>query len=270
MRRVLLEGTDLSTTRLGLGTAALHHLPRRRARLALLEAAFEAGIRHFDTAPYYGHGIGEAALGELARTRRASLTIATKFGLMQSPLLARRPFLLYAQLASRSAARRILGRAAGGGPRRDYGTNEARTSLERSLRALRTDYVDILFVHEPVLAALGDGDALGEVLSRMRSEGKLRYVGLAGSVRDCIAVARRWPHLAQVLQVDASRAPEEWPLLDAAALAGQVSFGHFRGRSAAIPSLLGEAVRYNPSGVLLYSTRRPERIGGLARLLADR
>src|SRR6185295_913371 len=59
-----------------------------------------------------------------------------------------------------------------------YSGTAVRRSLEGSLRRLRTDYVDLLQLHDPPLAVLRDGDALA-TLERLRAEGKLRAVGVS-------------------------------------------------------------------------------------------
>jgi aryl-alcohol dehydrogenase-like predicted oxidoreductase len=72
-------------------------------RLQLLECAYDAGIRHFDTAPYYGYGEAERVLGEFLRGKRDQVTITTKFGI-QPPSVVRNRFV-------NQMARRILGLA---------------------------------------------------------------------------------------------------------------------------------------------------------------
>ena len=53
--------------------------------LATLEAAFDAGVRHFDTADSYGAGHNEELLGRFIKGKRAQLRIATKFGIVREP-----------------------------------------------------------------------------------------------------------------------------------------------------------------------------------------
>ncbi len=76
----LLYGPD-EELRLGFGCAQLLRLPRRRDRRRLLDAAFDAGLRHFDVARMYGLGMAEGEVGRFARDRRAEISIATKFGI---------------------------------------------------------------------------------------------------------------------------------------------------------------------------------------------
>ena len=77
-----LPGTPLQTTTLGFGCNMLLGPKSRREGLALLAAAFDAGIRHFDVARAYSSGDAEGLLGEFLVGRRDSVTITTKFGLL--------------------------------------------------------------------------------------------------------------------------------------------------------------------------------------------
>lgn len=70
----------MALAKLGFGTSQLMGRVGRKQSLRLMEVAFDAGIRHFDTAPLYGLGAAEAMVGEFARKRRAEITITSKFG----------------------------------------------------------------------------------------------------------------------------------------------------------------------------------------------
>src|SRR5262245_3048020 len=85
-----LGRSAVSVTRLGLGTAPLGGLYAPVAHedaLRTIDAAWEAGIRFFDTAPLYGHGLAETRLGEaLADRPRDSYVLATKVGRLLHPV----------------------------------------------------------------------------------------------------------------------------------------------------------------------------------------
>lgn len=81
MRIRILAGTEVATTTLGFGCAGLFRLPWKADRRAILEAAYELGIRHFDVAPMYGLGRAEAELAPVLKHRRGDMTITTKFGI---------------------------------------------------------------------------------------------------------------------------------------------------------------------------------------------
>jgi aryl-alcohol dehydrogenase-like predicted oxidoreductase len=278
MRQVALEGTPIRASRLGFGTASLHHLLGTRSRQALLEHAWSQGIRYFDTAPLYGHELAERELGRFARGRRARIVIATKFGLRPDPLFARHPALLYGRLAAGAALRRLVpGMRLRGEPARDYSPAYARARLERSLLILRTDYVDILFLHEPSLRWIENLEGLAAELGRLKAAGQVRQVGISGSPLECAALAMRCPAIAEVMQVEVG------PGADAASMqiAGrrpQITFGHFRGaglgkarspedRTKRLEACVARAIALNPTGVILFSTRRPGHLDDLCAAL---
>src|SRR5947209_14283147 len=89
--RRTLGSTSVSVTRLGLGCAPLGNLYREvedaDAR-ATVEHAWDAGVRFFDTAPLYGHGLSEARLGAALAgsvSERADAVVATKVGRVLEP-----------------------------------------------------------------------------------------------------------------------------------------------------------------------------------------
>ena len=80
MEQIRLASSGRETTRLGYGCSSIMGALGRRQSLHLLEAAYEAGIRHFDVAPMYGYGEAEGCLGEF-RSRHDDITITTKYGI---------------------------------------------------------------------------------------------------------------------------------------------------------------------------------------------
>jgi aryl-alcohol dehydrogenase-like predicted oxidoreductase len=111
-----------------------HAVPTEAEAMALLEFAYESGIRYFDTAPSYGDGVSEERLGRflqsLGTEERAQVTGATKFG-------------------------EHWNRAAGE-PYADHSFDGLRRSLERSVE--RMGRVDVLQLHKTKPAALASGD----------------------------------------------------------------------------------------------------------------
>jgi aryl-alcohol dehydrogenase-like predicted oxidoreductase len=269
LRQVRLSGSALSTSRLGFGTASLHHLTRTAARQALLGGAWDVGIRHFDTAPLYGHGIAEEELGVFLRGRRNEATLATKVGIEPSWMCARYPALVYPRMALRAVGRKLKLLPPSRHYRRHFDPKHVRSRVRKSLQLLRTDRIDILFLHEPALREIYDPDGLIHVLEDLRSAGLVRFIGLSGYAADCLPIANLYPALAGVLQLDCRTMPR--PLMGAApALAAPVSFGHFRGAAneSEVRARLESAVRQNPDGCILYSTRNVARLRGIADSLA--
>jgi hypothetical protein len=260
--------------RLGIGSSSLHHLLSSKARQSLLAAAWDSGIRYFDTAPLYGHHLAEKELGKFIASRRGELVLATKFGILPNLLFVRAPALMYAE----KIVRRLT---AGSGlrasvPRRSYRATDLRCSVEQSLRNFRTDHIDILYLHEPTLEQLFDADTTVAEVGRLKAEGKLRYLGLSGSANECQRIAARYPALAEVLQLEVPTSGS--PGSQVEPLAGQVTFGHFRragledskeSSAAWVRRSLERGVKLNPNGAMLFSTRSAHHLDEVVRILEE-
>ncbi len=158
--------------RLGLGCAQLGNLYTAiddATATATVRAAWDAGIRYFDTAPHYGLGLSERRLGAaLAGRPRDEYTVSTKVGrlLVPDPAGADRPdpdgFVVAA------GHRRVW----------DFTADGVRRSLDDSLTRLRLDRVDLVLLHDPeahVRPALGEAYP---ALHDLRSQGVIRAVGV--------------------------------------------------------------------------------------------
>jgi aryl-alcohol dehydrogenase-like predicted oxidoreductase len=165
------------TSRLIFGGGRLHRVASSSRRQRILSEAQDAGLVAFDVAPAYGNGIVELELGSALRGRRVHRVIHTKFGIPvpMYPAWTRHVFWL------RRLADRLSGGSARGFRERVFGVEALTTSLEGSLRRLQTDYVDALFIHEP-LAPLDPSafEAMIERAERLKHEGKIRAFGVAG------------------------------------------------------------------------------------------
>jgi len=155
-------------TGLGLGCAPIGNLftaVSDDVAVATVNAAWDAGIRYFDTAPLYGHGLSERRLGAALRSRpRDQFTLSTKVGRLLRPADASAPTTIFAGVDDLM-------------PVFDFSHDGILRSLEQSLVRLGTDHVDVAFVHDPddhQDAALMT--AFPTVL-RLRDEGVIRAVG---------------------------------------------------------------------------------------------
>jgi D-threo-aldose 1-dehydrogenase len=199
MMTVQLGHTGVSVTRLGLGLApigGLYSAVGDEAAYATIEAAWAAGVRFFDTAPLYGHGLSERRAGHaLSSHPRSSFTLSTKVG--------RR-----LRSASPNDAD-IWGEPLDSAVYWDFSGPGAVRSLEESLDRLGLDRVDVLHIHDPddhyaeaVAGAL-------PALATLRSDGRIGAVSvgmnqapmLADFVRtgllDCVLLAGRYTLLDQ-------------------------------------------------------------------------
>lgn len=199
-----LPGTSLSVSRLGFGCAHLMARLDRRRSVRLLQVAFNAGVTHFDVARSYGYGEAEVALGDLAViVGRGNITLATKFGILPP---RRSPVLSAAKVAARLITsvypplRQVLRRGASNMVRAGaFDTATATASLEASLRALRTDHVDLLLLHECEATDLTD--ELLTFLDQVRRDGKVLHHGTATHFGPTAAVLQHHPTFASVVQL---------------------------------------------------------------------
>jgi D-threo-aldose 1-dehydrogenase len=151
---------------------------------AVLEAAWESGIRYFDTAPHYGLGLSERRLGSFLATKpRADYVVSTKAGrlLRPSPETADRldePN----QFAVPASLKRVW----------DFSADGIRASLEESLERLGLPAVDILYLHDPDehdLAA--DLQAGVPAVAALRDEGLVTAVGIGSKSTEALVAAVR-------------------------------------------------------------------------------
>lgn len=241
----------------------------------MLASALDAGFTHFDTAPSYGEGMAERELGFVVAGCRGKVTIGTKIGFPAVALFEALPPLLFAHRALGGVGRRVLPglweRRA-----RDLTPEGAETSLVHSLRSLKTDWVDMLFVHEPSAhegpAVLG----LTDWLARQKQFGRVRHIGLSGKARVCVDIDREVPGLFDILQVEDSLLLHEADAVTASGRPLQSTFGYLRqaaseqvrvGQSRVDPlGVVRSALERNACGMVLVSTRRSERLASLASL----
>lgn len=146
-----LGETDLDVSAVSFGTGPLGDLfgdvDEKQAQRIVGEAIHH-GINFFDTAPYYGSA--EERLGKAIRGRRHELVIGTKAGRY-------------------------------GYDDFDFSPKRIREGLDRSLRLLQTDYVDVLQLHDIEYGSLDEvlTESFDELV-RLRDAGKCRYLGVTG------------------------------------------------------------------------------------------
>jgi D-threo-aldose 1-dehydrogenase len=173
MRSGELGGSGVRVTALGLGTAQLGDLYQAVTQdraTAIVDAAWDAGIRYFDTAPHYGLGLAERRLGLALRSRpRAHYVLSSKVG-------------------------RLLRPGGGGELTRHWDFTESgiRRSVEESLERLGLDRLDVALLHDPqerLVEALRTGLP---ALVRLREEGVVDAIGVGtGDLAALAAFATR-------------------------------------------------------------------------------
>ena len=174
--------SGLDFTELGLGTAPLGGLyrpvPEAEAR-AVMDAAWEGGVRHFDTAPQYGLGQAETRLNPFLKDKaRDSYVLASKVGRWLRAVApeARDGHGKWFDVPSRQGVF-------------DYTYDGVMRSIEFSLERLGVDRIDILHAHDLDLWSQGSREALDRHLGQfvegghralhdLRSQGAIHAIGL--------------------------------------------------------------------------------------------
>jgi aryl-alcohol dehydrogenase-like predicted oxidoreductase len=212
VEQIRLASSGRETTRLGYGCSSIMGALGRRQSLRLLEAAYDAGIRHFDVAPMYGYGEAESCLGDL-RARHNDITITTKYGIAppkRGGMLRTARRVVGPVLQHVPALKRRLTRAAGAvaapAEKSHFSADEARASLENSLRALRTNFIDIWLLHEAEASDLTD-DSLLNFLHEAVAQKKIGTFGVGSDSAKIAALLRERTPYCQVVQHD-------WSVLD--------------------------------------------------------
>jgi D-threo-aldose 1-dehydrogenase len=175
---------------LGLGAANLgnlFHAMTDEQAVAILEAAWQGGIRYFDTAPHYGLGLSERRLGAFLATKpRSEFVLSTKVGrrLVASPATAHRlddanDFMVPA------VTKREW----------DFSADGIRRGLEESLERLSLDSVDVLYLHDPEEYDLDAALRTGlPALAALRDEGMVTAIGVGSKqTKPLLAAVRKEP-----------------------------------------------------------------------------
>ncbi len=185
---------EFGAARLGFGCAALHGAVSPRDAVILMETALDNGITHFDAARAYGWGETERMLGDLARRRRAEMVIVSKAGIAPPSLAGR--------ALKKIAGRFVPALAAAGEPAFGrFAPAQITQSVEQSLRALGTDRLDALLLHEIQPAHVTD--EMKRALEALKQSGKALRIGLATSDSATASIQGAHPDLCAVVQVAA-------------------------------------------------------------------
>lgn len=300
MDKIALGDSGRQTTRLGFGCSTIMGAMGRRDSLAVLESAFDAGIRHFDVAPMYGYGEAESCLGEFMQRHCDDVTVTTKYGIPPAknaslvgiargfvgPLLKRLPGLKQRLAGVARSATRNEEKAS-------FTAAQAKASLDRSLAALRVQHIDLWLLHEVEAHDLQD-DGLLRLLEEEVAKGTIGTFGIGsevGKVGDLLALR---PAYCRTLQY-------EWSVLNAPVLSGGPFRIHHRaltqnfralydaltketavcrrwsgqvgadlGDASQLASLmLKAALVMNPASIILFSSKNSRHIQENVRVAGD-
>lgn len=143
-----LGKTDMHVTRLGVGLSEIGSGVSAETASEVLNTALDLGINFLDTAECYDDS--EELLGRAVSHRRNEFFLATKTGHVSGDFTGK-----------------------------DWSANVVRDSIDRSLKRMKTDYVDLLQLHSCSVAVLEKGEVI-QILQEAKQAGKTRYIGYSG------------------------------------------------------------------------------------------
>jgi predicted oxidoreductase len=181
LKTFTLPQTDITAPNVVLGLMRIDQKSDEEIR-TLVSTARDAGIDFFDHADIYGRDhLCERRFGEaldLSPSERAGITLQTKAGIVTD------------------------------GPYFDYSSEHLIEAVEGSLRALRTDYIDILLLHRP--DALVEPDEVARAFDELATSGKVRHFGVSKHTPGPIELLKKsvtQPLVANQLQLSITHAP---------------------------------------------------------------
>jgi D-threo-aldose 1-dehydrogenase len=170
---------DLEVTAFGFGTAPVGNIFREideETSDAMFQRSWDAGVRYYDTAPMYGHGLSELRTGHSLRwKRRDDYVLSSKVGRVLKP--ARRETIDFAPWVNAGAFRMEF----------DYSYDGTMRSFEDSLQRLGLERMDICFIHDIDVFTRGADqpkvfeeamDGCWRALSDLRDEGVVKAIGV--------------------------------------------------------------------------------------------
>ncbi|MEU9991785.1 aldo/keto reductase [Streptomyces sp. NPDC048045] len=246
MNRLGRSGVEVGP--LGFGAAGIGNLftpvSDEQAHQAVA-AAWQRGIRYFDTAPHYGLGLSERRLGAALRDHdRAAYTLSTKVGRRLEPADGTSDDLANG-FAVPAALRRVW----------DFSADGVRRSLEASLDRLGLDRVDVVYLHDP------DDHAEQAFREGYPALEKLRSEGVVGAIGAGMNQAGMLTRFVRDTDVDVVLCAGRYTLLDQSAAAELLPEALARGVSVVIGGAFNSGLLADPAPDATYDyTRAPGQL----------
>jgi D-threo-aldose 1-dehydrogenase len=256
-----LGRTGLTVTRVGLGTAPLGGLYEPvddEAAEGTIERAWQLGIRFFDTAPLYGHGLSERRLGRaLAGRPRAEFVLATKVGRLLRADAPPDESQLSGGLERWKDVPPV-------NPVFDFSYDGVLRSIEESLERLGLDRVDVLYIHDPDEHYEQALASAYPALDRLRSEGTIGAVGAGMNQSEMLV------RFAREADFDCFLLAGRYTLLDQSALAELLPLCVERGIAIVLGGVYNSGILADPrpGGFFDYSFAPCELVERAQRLRA--
>jgi D-threo-aldose 1-dehydrogenase len=231
--------------RLALGTApigGLYEAVEDETAQAVVERAWELGLRYFDTAPRYGAGLAERRLGAALRGKpRSEFAISTKVGRLLRP------------------GKSVWQGAPALVDYFDFSHDAALRSLEESLERLGLDHVDVVFVHDPDHHFDEALTGAFRALQRLRDEGVVRAIGVGANHPEVLC------RFARLADPDCFLVAGRYTALDRTAAAELLPLCEERGIAVIAGGVLNSGVLAS-GDTFDYETAPPEVVAQVERL----
>lgn len=261
---------DLKVTAFGFGTAPIGNIFREideQTSEEMIQASWDAGVRYFDTAPMYGHGLSELRTGHGLRwKKRDDFVLSSKVGRVLKP--AQKDTIDYAPWTN--AGRFTM--------HFDYSYDGTMRSFEDSLQRLNLESMDICFIHDIDRFTRGNEqpdifrqamDTCWAALEKLRDQGTVKAIGVGvnewevchAALKqrdfDCFLLAGRYTLLEQ------ESLEEFLPLCEDRGVAVVIG-GGFNSGILATGAVEGAKYNYAPAPPEIM-----ERVGKIERVCAD-
>jgi D-threo-aldose 1-dehydrogenase len=241
---VQLGTTNLQVPRIGIGTAPLGNMLAPisdQLADAVLGEAVSRGLRYFDTAPLYGHGLAEERVGRaVSGIERSRAVVSTKVGRLLRPDAPRDESQYYKGEPFYKNTPPV-------GPIWDFSYDGVMTSLDESLQRLALDRVDILLLHDPDDHYEPATTTAYDALATLRAEGIVSAVGAGMNQSPMLA------RLVEQCDLDVVLCAGRYTLLEQGALDDLMPACERTATSVVIGGVFNSGVLVSPDEGALYN-----------------
>ncbi|HSR17231.1 MAG TPA: aldo/keto reductase [Ignavibacteriaceae bacterium] len=198
-----LGKTDLKVSEIGFGCQSIAgglFYKDDGESLKALEMAFDYGINFFDTSDHYSQGESEILIGKAFKRKRDKVIIGTKAGTLYKPAA---DFLLKQRSLIRPVSRYLrsmkipfhLFRAKR--KHSDFSEKYLISTLEKSLKRLQTDYIDLFQLHKPSKTVIESGEIIN-TMEKLKAQGKIRYYGISCAQNEDAFISFNFPGISSL------------------------------------------------------------------------